>query len=128
MVKVDIVRAIQLEEGLSFGESESLINQLLEIIKDTLVEGEDVLISGFGKFELRRKNARPGRDPKTKKEYKISSRKGGRTLCKQGAGRSEKIERLPAPLATLVRGKHEKKAAWSSHILHPFFFDFNVLG
>ncbi len=75
MVKADIIRAIQLKEGISFGDAETLVNSILEIVKNTLETGEDVLISGFGKFELRDKNARPGRDPKTKKEYRISPRR-----------------------------------------------------
>jgi len=75
MVKVDIIRAVQLKENLSYGESEKLVNQLLEIVKTTLESGEDVLISGFGKFELSNKKSRPGRDPKTKKEYVISERR-----------------------------------------------------
>ena len=48
MVKVDIVRAIQLETGLQFGEAEQLVNELLEIMKQTLENGEDVLITGLG--------------------------------------------------------------------------------
>ena len=74
MVKVDIIRAIQLKESLSFGEAEKLVNELLEIVKETLESGENVLISGFGKFELRKKKSRPGRDPKTKKDYSIDAR------------------------------------------------------
>ncbi|MGK5091307.1 integration host factor subunit alpha [Deltaproteobacteria bacterium TL4] len=75
MVKVDIIRAIQLKEGISYGESEYLVNQLLEFVKSNLENGESVLISGFGKFELKNKKPRPGRDPKTKKEYDISARR-----------------------------------------------------
>ena len=75
MVKVDIVRALQLKEGLQFGESEELVNQMLDIVKNTLVDGEDVVISGFGKFKTSHKKARPGRDPKSKKTYEISARK-----------------------------------------------------
>jgi len=67
MVKVDIVRRFQLKENLSFGEAEKLVETLLEILKEKLELGEDVLISGFGKFEIKRKKSRPGRDPKTKK-------------------------------------------------------------
>ena len=74
MVKVDIIRSIQLKEGLSFGEAEVLVNELLDIMKDSLENGEEVLISGFGKFELRKKKPRPGRDPKSKKEYTIDER------------------------------------------------------
>ena len=69
MVKVDIVRAIQLETGLQFGEAEQLVNELLEIMKQTLENGEDVLITGLGKFQLRQKSSRPGRDPKNKQDY-----------------------------------------------------------
>ena len=74
MVKVDIVRAIQLETGLQFGEAEQLVNEMLEIMKQTLESGEDVLVTGLGKFEQRQKNSRPGRDPKNKQEYVISER------------------------------------------------------
>lgn len=75
MVKVDIIRAIQLKEGIAFGEAERLVNTILDLVKNKLEDGEDVLISGFGKFELRDKKGRPGRDPKTKKEYPISERR-----------------------------------------------------
>lgn len=75
MVKVDIIRAIQLETGLQFGEAELLVNDMLEMIKETLESGENVLISGLGKFELREKVARPGRDPKTRLGYEISARR-----------------------------------------------------
>lgn len=75
MVKVDIIRAVQLKEGINFGEAEQLVNNLLDILKTTLESGENILISGFGKFELKEKPSRPGRDPKTKKEYAISQRR-----------------------------------------------------
>ena len=75
MVKVDIVRAIQLGTGLQFGEAEQLVNELLEMIKQTLENGETVLITGLGKFELREKSSRPGRDPKNNRNYKISARR-----------------------------------------------------
>jgi len=75
MVKVDIIRSIQLKEGLSFGESEALVNQILDILKESLIEGEDVLISGFGKFSLKRKKSRPGRNPKSGKVHEVSARR-----------------------------------------------------
>ena len=55
MVKVDIVRAIQLGTDLQFGEAEKVVNDMLEMIKEKLEKGEDVLITGLGKFELRNK-------------------------------------------------------------------------
>ena len=44
-------------------------------MKDTLSQGEDLLISGFGKFSVREKKARRGRNPQTKKSLIIASRK-----------------------------------------------------
>ena len=75
MVKVDIIRAIQLQERIAFGEAEVLVNALLEITKETLENGEEMLISGFGRFDLKKKKERPGRDPKTKKSYTIAARR-----------------------------------------------------
>ena len=75
MVKVDIVRAIQLETDLQFGEAEKLVNEMLDLIKEKLEKGEDVLITGLGKFQLRDKKSRPGRDPKSKRDYVISARR-----------------------------------------------------
>ena len=75
MVKVDFGRAIQLETDLQFGEAEILGNHMLELIKEKLEKGEDVLITGLGKFELRDKKSRPGRDPKSKRDYVISARR-----------------------------------------------------
>ncbi|MBF0236160.1 MAG: integration host factor subunit alpha [SAR324 cluster bacterium] len=75
MVKVDIIREIQRQEGISFGDAEKIVNDILEMVKETLESGENVLISGFGKFELRDKTPRPGRDPKTKKSYEINERR-----------------------------------------------------
>lgn len=75
MVKVDIIRRFELKSGLSFHESEKIINEIIEMMKQTLESGEEILISGFGKFELKDKKARPGRDPKTKTEYEITARR-----------------------------------------------------
>lgn len=75
MVKVDIMRTLARKEHLQFGEAEIQISGLLDIIKETLQSGETVLVHGFGKFELRDKKARPGRDPKTKIDYEIDARR-----------------------------------------------------
>ena len=75
MVKRDIVLKLHLQERLLVGEAEAIINTLLDIIKDTLESGEEVLISGFGKFELKDKSSRPGRDPRSCKEYEIAARR-----------------------------------------------------
>jgi len=46
-------------------EAPRLVERVVQIIKDTLAGGEDVLISGFGKFEVQRKHSRQGRNPQT---------------------------------------------------------------
>lgn len=51
------------------------MERLLEIMKDTLVQGDDLLISGFGKFSVRQKNARRGRNPQTKESLMLRPRK-----------------------------------------------------
>jgi integration host factor subunit alpha len=52
-----------------------LIESLLELMAKTLESGEDVLISGFGKFCVKRKNARKGRNPATGEDLMLGSRK-----------------------------------------------------
>jgi integration host factor subunit alpha len=75
MVKADIVRSIELKLGLSHEEATQQVEQILTLIKNTLREGEAVLISGFGQWKVRDKKARVGRNPKTKEEYEISPRR-----------------------------------------------------
>ena len=52
-----------------------LLEGLLAIMKDTLAQGEDLLISGFGKFTVRQKKARRGRNPQTSKDLILGPRK-----------------------------------------------------
>ena len=61
--------------GISREESRQLVERLFMIIKDTLSQGEDLLISGFGKFSVRHKKARRGRNPQTKESLTIGARK-----------------------------------------------------
>ena len=75
MVKADIVRSIELKLGLSHEEASMQVEQILGLIKNNLGEGDSVLISGFGQWKVRKKNARIGRNPKTKEEYEISPRR-----------------------------------------------------
>ena len=61
--------------GISRQESRQLVERVFKIMKDTLTQGEDLLISGFGKFSVRQKKARRGRNPQTKENLTISARK-----------------------------------------------------
>ena len=56
-------------------EAATVVNDIIDILSETLIAGEDIKISGFGKFYLRDKNARRGRNPQTGAEIEISARR-----------------------------------------------------
>lgn len=74
LTKAQIVENIQKEIGLPKKASTQLIETLLEIIKRSLQSGEDVLISGFGKFCVKDKRERRGRNPATGDDLMLSPR------------------------------------------------------
>ena len=61
--------------GISRQEARQLVERFFKIMKDTLSQGEDLLISGFGKFSVRQKKARRGRNPQTKESMILAARK-----------------------------------------------------
>lgn len=65
LTKHDIVEQIQASLGFPRNESIKITEALLELIKSTLASGEDLLVSGFGKFLVKEKKARKGRNPAT---------------------------------------------------------------
>ena len=65
LTKAGIVNNIQSQLGITKNESVNAVDTLLELIKMSLESGEDVLISGFGKFCVKEKNERRGRNPAT---------------------------------------------------------------
>jgi len=65
LTKADIIATIQKENGFTKNHSTELVEQLLEIIKSTLESGQDILVSGFGKFSVKEKQERRGRNPAT---------------------------------------------------------------
>jgi integration host factor subunit alpha len=75
LTKANIIDAIPEELGQTRKKSAEVLETLLEIIKRTLGNGEDVLISGFGKFCVNQKNARRGRNPATGDEMMLDPRK-----------------------------------------------------
>ena len=74
LTKNDIVVKVN-EMGFAKKESVEIIESLLEIIKHHLEEGEDVLVSGFGKFCVKEKQKRRGRNPATGKDLILQERK-----------------------------------------------------
>ncbi len=61
--------------GLNKRESKDFVESFFEEVRCALEEGEQVKLSGFGNFDLREKNERPGRNPKTGEEIPISARR-----------------------------------------------------
>ncbi len=74
LTKNDIVERVH-ELGFTKNKSVDIIESLLEIIKKTLESGNDVLISGFGKFCVKTKNQRRGRNPATGDDLMLPGRK-----------------------------------------------------
>jgi integration host factor subunit alpha len=74
LTKANIVDAIHNDLGFPKNRSTELIEILLEQIKSTLEKGEDVLISGFGKFCIKNKKERRGRNPATGDDMMLSQR------------------------------------------------------
>ena len=75
LTKADIVEMICIENGWTKRISTEIVETTLEIIKDTLGSGEDVLISGFGKFCVKEKAERKGRNPATGGDLMLDPRK-----------------------------------------------------
>ena len=75
MTKIDITESVCEKLGILKKESLHLVESIIDIIKEELGKGNDVMISGFGKWKVRAKKARKGRNPKTGKAMTIDARK-----------------------------------------------------
>lgn len=75
MTKADIVEVVSRNCGFSKKESIDLVENVFSLMKGCLERGEDLKISGFGKFEVKRKNPRRGRNPQTGEALEISARR-----------------------------------------------------
>jgi len=75
MTKADIVNTLFEKVGLPKKEAQDIIEIILSTMKETFVEGESIKISGFGTFNVRKKGARRGRNPKTGEEIEITPRR-----------------------------------------------------
>lgn len=75
LTKAHVVGTVQKQLGFSRKESIDLVETLLETIKRTLEDGEDVLVSGFGKFCVREKKERRGRNPATGDDLLLGKRR-----------------------------------------------------
>ena len=75
LTKADMAERLFEDLGLNKREAKELVEAFFEEIRASLELGQQVKLSGFGNFDLRNKNQRPGRNPKTGEEIPISARR-----------------------------------------------------
>ena len=91
LTKKEIIKAVSEENGFSQNQSVDLVETLIEIIKKTLVSGDYVLVSGFGRFRVIAKKERKGRNPATGEDLILEPRRVVR--FKESDNLREKINR-----------------------------------
>lgn len=75
LTKAQMIDSIYRQVDLPKARSTQVVESLLEIIKKTLEDGEDVLITGFGKFSVKDKRRRKGRNPHTGEDLMLAERR-----------------------------------------------------
>lgn len=75
ITRADLADAVCRQVGLSRTESASLVEMILDVVRDSIVKGETVKLSSFATFHVRDKTERIGRNPKTGQEVPISPRR-----------------------------------------------------
>ena len=75
LTKADMAESLFNQLGLNKREARELVDLLFEDLRVALTSGEQVKLSGFGNFDLRDKNERPGRNPKTGEAISIAASK-----------------------------------------------------
>ncbi|MEL0635666.1 MULTISPECIES: integration host factor subunit alpha [Marinomonas] len=74
LTKADLAENLVDSVGLTKKDAKDLVEGFFDVIRETLVERQQVKLSGFGNFEVREKSQRPGRNPKTGEEIPITAR------------------------------------------------------
>ena len=75
LTKASIIEKVSTENGWSQKQSSEYVDLLLEIMKSTLASGQDMLISGFGKFSVKEKHDHRGRNPATGEDIVLPARR-----------------------------------------------------
>lgn len=75
MTKNEVITAVADRSGMTKKDTETIINTLGDIIRETLTKGEEVRFIGFGSFEVKERAARSGRNPQTGEEIAIPATK-----------------------------------------------------
>ena len=75
MNKTELIAAVAEKTGLTKKDAERVVSATFETVTETLKKGDKVSVSGFGIFEVKTREARIGRNPRTKEEIKIPATK-----------------------------------------------------
>jgi len=75
LTKAGIAKKIADNCGFMMGEATEIVEKLIDIVKKRLIAGKPVMISGFGKWKVKAKHARKGRNPKTGEPIIVHARK-----------------------------------------------------
>jgi len=81
LTKADLIDAIYNQLDLPKARSIQVVKSLFEIIRKTLENGDDVLITGFGKFCVKEKSERKGRNPQTREDLILEARRVVKFKC-----------------------------------------------
>ncbi|NOX32335.1 MAG: integration host factor subunit alpha [Deltaproteobacteria bacterium] len=84
LTKQTIIEKISTKNNCSPSQAKNTLESLLEIVKSTLASGEDIMISGFGKFQVNEKAPRKGRNPATGEDMMLKGRKTVTFKCSGG--------------------------------------------
>jgi len=84
LTKTTIIEKISDKNNLSPSQAKDTLETLLEIMESTLASGEDIMISGFGKFQVNEKAPRKGRNPATGKDMMLKERRIVTFKCSGG--------------------------------------------
>jgi integration host factor subunit alpha len=75
LTKENLVQTLYDQSGFSKHQSKALVETVFEMVKKSLESGDDVLISGFGKFSVKKKSPRRGRNPATGEDLTLDARR-----------------------------------------------------
>lgn len=75
MTKRDLVDKVSMKGNFNLKDSYDIVDSILNLMKNTLVEGEDIKIHGFGNFTLKEKAVRRGRNPQTGETIEIPAKR-----------------------------------------------------
>ncbi|OIP14772.1 MAG: integration host factor subunit alpha [Comamonadaceae bacterium CG_4_9_14_3_um_filter_60_33] len=75
LTKAQLAELLFEQIGLNKRESKDMVDAFFDLVSSSLIEGDDVKITGFGNFQIRTKSSRPGRNPRTGEAIPIAARR-----------------------------------------------------